>query len=567
MSRPPTAAPSVISSTSSISTTSSPDHGTKRDHPPSSLFIDRRATAAEMDDSRVDPFQSPESSVPPTPRSQATNPFSAPPSIVSFGDQHVTRAPPAHLERSHSSHYSSRFSVHSSLRNSTTELSLRDARPRLSNKVTSQIRDSFMSPPVLARRATVHESTSTSRASIAAPKTKRPRSTMLTSNIEKPWIGKRETYATVSYFLTYGVTLIGAVGSALLCYFAWRNVPRVGNLCLVMEDNFDTFDTQHTWQHEVDMGGFGNGEFEMATNSLNNSFVKDGQLYIVPTLTSDVIGLQSVFDGYTYNITGCTNKNLTACGAVSNMTTGAVINPVMSARLTTKNSHHIQFGKVEVVAKLPRGDWLWPAISMLPLDNTYGAWPLSGEIDIMQARGNSPEYKGQGIDYVRGSLSWGPFAWLNGVSKTFGAWTDRRKTYNQGFHTFSVEWTPKFMRIYVDSRLHHLVDLRFNIPFFQRGNFPKTVANGSEWIVTPNPWKDGTIAAPFDRPFYLVLDVAVGGTNGWFPDGLGDKPWLDGSLTAMRDFAKAQNEWYATWPENIAERAMVVDSVKMWQLC
>ena len=114
-----------------------------------------------------------------------------------------------------------------------------------------------MSPPVLARRATVHESTSTSRVSIAAPKTKRPRSTMLTSNIEKPWIGKRETYATVSYFLTYGVALIGAVGSALLCYFGWRNVPRVGNLCLVMEDNFDTFDTQHTWQHEVDMGGFG----------------------------------------------------------------------------------------------------------------------------------------------------------------------------------------------------------------------------------------------------------------------------------------------------------------------
>ena len=53
------------------------------------------------------------------------------------------------------------------------------------------------------------------------------------------------------------VALIGAVGSALLCYFGWRNVPRVGNLCLVMEDNFDTFDTQHTWQHEVDMGGFG----------------------------------------------------------------------------------------------------------------------------------------------------------------------------------------------------------------------------------------------------------------------------------------------------------------------
>ena len=86
---------------------------------------------------------------------------------------------------------------------------------------------------------------------------------------------------------------------------------------------------------------------------------------------------------------------MTACGAVSNFTTGAVINPVMSARLTTRRSHHIQFGKVEVRAKLPRGDWLWPSIFMMPVKDTYGAWPLSGEIDIAQARGNGPEYKAQ----------------------------------------------------------------------------------------------------------------------------------------------------------------------------
>jgi len=52
-----------------------------------------------------------------------------------------------------------------------------------------------------------------------------------------------------------------------------------------------------------------NGEFEMATASPNNSFVKDGKLYIVPTLTSDVIGEAAVYDGYTYNITGCTNPD------------------------------------------------------------------------------------------------------------------------------------------------------------------------------------------------------------------------------------------------------------------
>lgn len=135
-----------------------------------------------------------------------------------------------------------------------------------------------------------------------------------------------------------------------------------------------------------------NKEFEMTTNSENNSFVRDGILYIVPTLTEDVIGERAVFDGYTYNITGCTNTNLTACSAISNATTKSVIPPIQSARLTTRYSHAIRYGKVEIRARLPRGDWLWPAVWMLPTDYEYGPWPMSGEIDIMESRGNGPEY-------------------------------------------------------------------------------------------------------------------------------------------------------------------------------
>ena len=54
----------------------------------------------------------------------------------------------------------------------------------------------------------------------------------------------------------------------------------------------------------------------------------------------------------------------------------------MSARLNTSGTAGIKYGKVEVKAKNPRGDWLWPAIWMLPVDNMYGPWPLSGEIDV-----------------------------------------------------------------------------------------------------------------------------------------------------------------------------------------
>ena len=195
---------------------------------------------------------------------------------------------------------------------------------------------------------------------------------------------------------------------------------------------------------------------------------------------------------------------------------------------------------------------------------------------------------------MRGSLNWGPFSWLNGVSKTFGWWTNRRKTFADGFHSYVLEWDARFMRIYVDSRLTYMLYLRFDEPFFQRGDFPSVVANGTGFVQLQDPWSNGTRnVAPFDKPFYLIMNVAVGGTNGWFPDGVGDKPWLDGSLSecrhshsreieylesgsiademvdadAMTDFAQAQSEWYATWPQNVEDRALVVDSVKMWQQC
>jgi len=112
-----------------------------------------------------------------------------------------------------------------------------------------------------------------------------------------------------------------------------------------------------------------------------------------------------------------------------------------------------------------------------------------------------------------------------------------------------------------------MYDIQFTKPFFERGNFPAVWQNGSAAVVLENPWVNGTIAAPFDQEFYLILDVAVGGTNGWFPDKVGGKPWLDGSQNAIGDFARAQSQWYGTWPQDTYARSLVVDSVKMWKLC
>lgn len=95
------------------------------------------------------------------------------------------------------------------------------------------------------------------------------------------------------------------------------------------------------------------------------------------------------------------------CIVNSDISTHAIIPPVRSARLTTAGSRSIQYGRVEVVAKMPKGDWLWPAIWMMPEDSVYGIWPMSGEIDIMESRGNGRGYKRGGREYFSSTLHWG----------------------------------------------------------------------------------------------------------------------------------------------------------------
>jgi len=445
---------------------------------------------------------------------------------------------------------------------------------------------------------------SSARPSTAKSQRERPKSTMLAARgpLEKPWISTRDPYARIAYLLTYAAMFLGVIAGAVRCWASWNDTPVLETgLCLVMDENFDSpdevFGENGKFFREVEMSGFGNGEFEMTTSSQNNSNVRNGRLYITPTLTSDAIGMNAVVDGTVFNITDCT-FNITqgigytastsqssgssnigqdqpfdaegyykACSAISNSTTGQIINPVQSARVSTRKTASIKYGRVEVRAKIPKGDWLWPAIWMLPVDNNYGPWPLSGEIDIMESRGNGLRYPKQGSNYVRGSLNWGPTPLLNRVWKTYGWWSQRRTSYGDDFHTYSLEWTEDFVRIYVDTRLHHLLDLRIKKSFWEKGEFPRVAQNGSEAVVLTNPWVDGSKAAPFDQSFYLIMNVAVGGTNGWFPDTSGGKPWFDGSNTAMSDFWRARDEWLPTWSDNTEERSLIVDYVKMWQRC
>ncbi|KAF7335513.1 Glucan 1,3-beta-glucosidase [Mycena venus] len=432
--------------------------------------------------------------------------------------------------------------------------------------------------------------------------------------VAKPWTQKPNPRATFSYYLTWFLLFVGASLGGVQSYFSYHNV-RIDRapLCLVFSEDFNAGDdaavfgsggSPGRWLREVQMDGFGNGEFEMTTSSSNNSFLLDGNLYLLPTLTQDGAPFP---DGTTYNATDCTfnitapnggfnagptgtdfdwSGYFTACSRTTNSTAGTIINPVQSARVSTlisaKNGNEttltrgsIRYGKVEVRAKMPAGDWLWPAIWMLPVPGSdgqgaYGAWPRSGEIDLVESRGNGIRYTNRGSNYVQGALNWGPTPQLNGVGKSYSWWTDRRTPFSNDFHTYTMEWTDKWLRISVDTRLHTLLDMQFNEPFWQRGDFPKTITGPDGRLeALQDPWANATNknAAPFDQDFYLIMNVAVGGTNGWFPDGQGNKPWLNHAGNPMADFASNKGQWLPTWPENVEDRAMVVDYVKMWKHC
>lgn len=246
----------------------------------------------------------------------------------------------------------------------------------------------------------------------------------------------------------------------------------------------------------------------------------------------------------------------------TNTTNGTIVNPVKSGRINTRKGASIKYGRVEVEARLPAGDWLWPAIWMLPKDSLYGPWPQSGEIDIVESRGNNHTAVQGGNNIVSSTLHWGPDAASDAWWQTNYKRSALHSTYADDFHTFGLEWSEKYLFTYIDSRLLQVGYTKFSTPMWQRGNFgSRRSINGTAFV---DHWSQtGSDATPFDQDFFLILNVAVGGTNGWFEDGHNGKPWVDSDPMARAQFAAAQDRWFLTWQKN---GQLTVRSVKMYQL-
>jgi beta-glucanase (GH16 family) len=249
--------------------------------------------------------------------------------------------------------------------------------------------------------------------------------------------------------------------------------PAASEWKLVWSDEFDGKEIDRTkWDYDVGNGffnyesntwisGWGNDELQYYTREADNSYVKDGTLHI-----------------------RAAKESLLGCGYTS-------------ARLKTRKKDGSKlfaqcYGKFEWRAKLPTGKGVWPALWMLPQDDQYGPWAASGEIDVMEARGQDP-------DKVLGTLHFGGRWPINDHKSNDYKFADKGTIAE--FHVYAVEWEPGEIRWLVDGERYATQSFWWSSGKFAAGKGVKPTKEADL-----NPWP-----APFDKPFYLVMNVAVGG--------------------------------------------------------
>jgi beta-glucanase (GH16 family) len=152
-----------------------------------------------------------------------------------------------------------------------------------------------------------------------------------------------------------------------------------------------------------------------------------------------------------------------------------------SARLKTEGLFHQRYGRFEARIQIPVGQGVWPAFWLLGDDFSTTPWPNCGEIDIMESVGSEPSS-------IRGSLHGPEYSESSPLSTVYQL---PRGRFSDQFHVFAVEWEPQVVRFYVDDRLYAT-------------KTPADLPPGARWV--------------YDHPFFVILNLAVGGTWPGRPD-------------------------------------------------
>ena len=266
------------------------------------------------------------------------------------------------------------------------------------------------------------------------------------------------------------------------------DVPEIEGYNLLWNDEFSGSALDETkWNYEPHEPGWTNEELQEYTTSTDNVFVRDGKL-VIKAIKSDKNGK----DYYT------------------------------SGKVTGQNKTDFTYGKIVVSAKVPEGQGLWPAIWMMPKDESYyGQWPKCGEIDIMEVLGND-------VSTAYGTLHYGE---PHGEQQ--GTWGLTGQTYADSFHEFSVEWEPGEMRWYIDGNLYNTVN---------------------DWFTAVQDEKP--YPAPFDQPFFVQLNLAVGGTWPGNPDATTDFDKAEFEVDYVRVYQKPEYDTNVKKPEKEFRKAL-----------
>ncbi|MAI24354.1 MAG: hypothetical protein CL828_09870 [Crocinitomicaceae bacterium] len=221
-------------------------------------------------------------------------------------------------------------------------------------------------------------------------------------------------------------------------------------MTLVWSDEFDgTSLNLDNWTYDLGASGWGNNEWQNYTNSTQNSSVADGYL----TITARQEG-----SSYT------------------------------SARLKSQGLQSFQYGRMDIRAKLPEGQGIWPAIWMLGDNFTSTGWPACGEIDIMEMIGHQPST-------AHGTAHWGSswnFHQYTGSSITL----PNGEKFSEAFHLFSVIWEENQITWLMDDQAYFSID--------------SAQMNGQPY--------------PFNAQFFFIMNIAVGGNWPGYPDATTEFP-------------------------------------------
>lgn len=260
--------------------------------------------------------------------------------------------------------------------------------------------------------------------------------------------------------------------------------PDIEGYNLLWADEFDGDAMDESkWNYEPHEPGWVNNELQEYTTSTDNVFVRDGKL-VLKAIKSEKNGK----DYYT------------------------------SGKVTGQNKTDFLYGKVVVSAKVPEGQGLWPAIWMMPKDESYyGQWPKCGEIDIMESLGHQTNISYSTIHYGE------PHGEQQGSIERSGA-----DSFSAKFHEYSVEWEPGEMRFYTDGEL---------------------VLTCNDWFTAVQGEDDKPYPAPFDQPFFVQPNLAVGGNWPGNPDATTDFSKAEFEIDYVRVYQKPSYDTNVSKPE------------------